>query len=103
MKKTMANVTHLVRLATIGTATASLSIAGMIPPAQSAVPTCVQTRLSDGRFSDTVTVTNRCSTTQRVKALWAFGTDSPCYQLRPNYYFTSTRSYPARFDGLRAC
>ncbi len=102
MKKTIANVTHLVRLAAIGTATASLSVAGMISPAQAAVPTCVETELNDGT-SDTVIVTNRCSTTQRVKVLWAFGTDSACYQLRPYDYLKSTRPYPARFDGLRAC
>jgi hypothetical protein len=105
MKKTMANVTHLVRLAAIGTATASLSVAGMIPPAHASasVPTCIKVSINKGIITQTATVTNRCSTTYRVKVIWAYAPDSPCVQLPRNYYFKSTAAITARFDGLKSC
>jgi hypothetical protein len=104
MNKTVANVTHLVRLAAIGTATASLAVGGMIPPAQAAVPTCVVPQVTKIGSNWKVKVTNKCSSTYRVKVIWAFALDSPCYQLPPGYYFTSSRSgILVAFDGLKSC
>jgi hypothetical protein len=105
MKTTMANVTHLVRLAAIGTATASLSVAGMIPSAHASatIPTCVKVSINKGTITQTATVTNRCTKTYRVKVIWAFAPDSSCVQLPPNYYFQSKAPITARFDGLKSC
>ncbi|BAZ12504.1 hypothetical protein NIES4071_43350 [Calothrix sp. NIES-4071] len=105
MNKAIAKVTHLVRLAAIGTAATSLSLVGAVPPSLAApAPTCVSTRRSTGRASQTVRVTNDCKTTQRVKVLWAFGFDSACNTLAPGTSFSHTvvgRS--PRFDGLKKC
>ncbi len=104
MNKTIANVTHLIRLAAIGTAATSLSLVGMVPPSFAApAPTCVSARRTTSGLNQTVRVTNGCNTTQRVKVLWAFGPDSACNTLAPGGSFSSTRGRLPRFDGLEKC
>jgi len=46
-----------------------------------------------GLFYQSVFVTNGCPTTQRVKVLWAFATDSACHSISPGTtYAASTAS-----------
>ena len=73
------------------------------PASASVPPSCVTTSLFDGSTYDRVTVTNRCSTGRRVKVVWAYDTDSPCYYLSPGGGFSSLRYYPIRFAGLQNC
>lgn len=50
-----------------------------------------------------VDVKNNCSSTQRVKVLWAFGPDSSCNVLKPGQSFRDSSGGAARFDGLSKC
>jgi hypothetical protein len=104
MNKTIAKVTHLVRLAAIGTAATSLSLVSAVPPSLAApAPTCVSAKRTTSGLNQTVRVTNGCPTTQRVKVLWAFGLDSACTTLAPRRSFSSTVGRLPRFDGLAKC
>ena len=104
MNKTIAKITHLVRLAAIGTAATSLSLVSTVPASFAApAPTCVSPRRTTSGLNQTVTVTNNCSTTQRVKVLWAFGPDSACTVVNSKGGFSSRRGRLPRFDGLERC
>ncbi|NGO70159.1 hypothetical protein [Streptomyces boncukensis] len=63
-------------------------------------PSCVKSKKVGTRKYK---VTNRCKKTKRVKLVWAFASDTKCYDLKPNYYFTSKRGWPARYDGIKSC
>lgn len=64
-------------------------------------PSCVDVNVL-GTGTDAV-VTNNCSTTERVKVVWAFGGDSACTTLRPGYQFDDSAGFTARFDRLESC
>jgi hypothetical protein len=66
-------------------------------------PSCVQTFLRDEGYWDSLTVTNRCRTTQRVKVVLAYARDSACTSILPNYYVVFRWGYPGRFDRLESC
>jgi len=62
-------------------------------------PSCV-TSSGSGR---TVVVTNGCSTTQRVKVVFAFAQDGGCTTYRPGQSIRWTGALLARFDRLESC
>lgn len=65
------------------------------------VPDCVSvTKLSDR----TVRVHNGCGLTKKVKVIWAFAPDGPCWTMAAGDTKHETSYYPsARFDGLESC
>lgn len=97
------NFVKLSRMAALSTAAASLVLVGTVPRSAAAVPNCVTTRLDDRGFYDYLSVTNGCSTTQRVKVVLAFMTDIPCQTLRPGQTMAYRWGYPGRFDRLQSC
>jgi hypothetical protein len=50
-----------------------------------------------------VEVKNNCSSTQRVKVIWAWGPDSSCNIMKPGATIRDSSGGAARFDGLRKC
>jgi len=99
----------IVALGTTGLAVAGLSLAAAatpLAPAPSAsaatAPNCITTVAKSG-FYDSVTVTNGCSSTYRVKAIFANGPDGTCTTLRAGYQYTSTTGAAGRFDRLDLC
>lgn len=92
-----------VAAAALTLAAGGAAVATAPPAAAAAAPACVWSHLSDGRWSDTVTVYNQCARSVRVKVVWANATDSSCWYLRPGSGFTSTKGYPARYAGLSTC
>jgi len=99
----------IVALGTTGLAVAGLSLAATatpLAPAPSAsaatAPTCITTVAHSG-FKDTVTVTNECSSTYRVKAIFAHGYDGTCTTLRPGYHYTSGTGAFGKFDRMDLC
>lgn len=67
-------------------------------------PTCVDvTKQGRSKGFPYVDVKNNCSTTQRVKAIWAWSSDSSCNTLRPGQSFRDSSGIAAEFDGLRKC
>ena len=78
----------------------SLEQRAVSPEQQVIPPRCVEGHESHG---DTVTVSNKCNTAQRVKVLVAFGPDSACTNVAA--YRSFKYSYPSfgRFDGLQRC
>lgn len=83
--------------------TAGMSVAAAPAAFAGTAPSCISTSVRDGSASDTVTVTNNCNSAYRLKVIWAYDTDGPCTYTPSGYYFTSTRAYPARFDGVVTC
>ncbi|MHC0432295.1 hypothetical protein ACX6XY_19225 [Streptomyces sp. O3] len=77
--------------AAAGSGSGSISALGL--------PGCMDL-IVDGR---TVRVYNWCSTTKYVKIYWAYASDTSCTGVKPNYVFTSKRSWPARFDKADTC
>jgi hypothetical protein len=69
------------------------------------VPRCVTTRQRADFPSRYVDVVNHCVRTHRVKAIIAFGFDSPCHELSGLGVdgFTHTYGWAGRFDGLVFC
>lgn len=82
----------------LGTTQAMAETANAVRPA-AAAPNCVHSS-GTGR---TVTVTNTCSTTQRVKVIFAFAQDGACFTYRPGQSVRWTGALLARFDGLVRC
>ncbi|MFF2851960.1 hypothetical protein ACFVT5_37345 [Streptomyces sp. NPDC058001] len=69
-----------------------------------ALPTCIEAFVNKGTITQTAYVYNWCSSTYRVKVIWAWGADSECTSLRPNYVFThKVPITPRKFDGVVAC
>lgn len=96
------------KLVAAGAATA-LALGGLIVAPSAAVaataPTCVSVVSYDNSWWKpkwTVKIRNNCSTTQRVKIIWARAADTACTQLRPGQTLTSSR-YTGWFDGIRKC
>jgi hypothetical protein len=50
-----------------------------------------------------VEVKNNCSSTQRVKVIWAWGPDSSCNTMKPGATIRDSSGGAAKFDGLRKC
>jgi hypothetical protein len=48
-------------------------------------------------------VTNRCSSTQRVKVIFAFARDGACFTYSPGQSVRWTGAPQAQFDGLVRC
>src|SRR5919199_692565 len=88
------------RMVAICTATASLSLVSIVSPSSAAklAPNCVKASLNDSGFTDYITVTNTCKTTQRVKIVIAYLPDIACTSLKPGYYVKAHWGYPGRFD-----
>lgn len=86
-------------LATSGTAHA----AAPTVRASAAAPTCVKVNVDKGTISKTAYVTNKCSTTKRVKVVWSFAPDSDCNTLKPGQKFKTKRGLAPQFDGLALC
>jgi hypothetical protein len=70
-------------------------------------PPCVTAGLDTrGIVTQTIHVRNGCAVQERVKAIVAFGFDSPCFILEPGSavaYAMDTSIPRAYFDGLEAC
>jgi len=79
----------------------TVTAVGAAPAFAGTAPSCVRSYTYNSGHS--VRVTNNCTRAYRVKAIWAYATDSPCTYLSPNHYFTSDKSWPARFDGVNLC
>ncbi|GGO53001.1 hypothetical protein GCM10012286_59340 [Streptomyces lasiicapitis] len=94
-------VTGLAVLAMTGTAHAAPSQGGA--QARAAAPSCVKVKVDKGIISQTAYVTNRCSTTKRVKVRWSFAPDSGCNTLKPGQKFKTKRGLAAQFDGVPLC
>ncbi|CAM5610339.1 MULTISPECIES: hypothetical protein [Streptomyces] len=71
--------------------------------ASAAAPTCVKVTVDKGTISKTAYVTNKCSTTKRVKVVWSFAPDSDCNTLKPGQKFKTKRGLAPQFDGLALC
>ena len=69
-------------------ASASLDTLALAPSAAHAAPSCVNVRHTAGTFTQTVYVTNYCSSTVSF-VVHRVGPDSPCLHAAPGY----TRSY----------
>lgn len=72
-------------------------------PAQTRAPVCMLATTDNNLVTNWVDIYNDCGEEKRVKALIAFGPDSPCFHSFPG---TSDRhNFPrtARFDGLVLC
>ncbi len=82
----------------------TLAMAAVLPAWAASPPSCLKVSVDDNRRSDTVTVRNTCSTPYAVKVIWAHETDSQCEYLAARIdSFSSTRNWPARYDGLKLC
>lgn len=99
-------------LATIGVLSAGLVLtavpAAAAPSIQAtsaaaSVANCVKTQLNDDGYTDHLTVTNRCSSGQRVKVVIANGSDFACEFYNPDTARKYQWAYPGRFDGLKSC
>lgn len=67
-------------------------------------PTCVDvTKQGRSKGFPYVDVKNKCSSTQRVKVLWASAPDSSCNTLKPGQSFRDSTGVFGVFDGLRKC
>ncbi len=72
-------------------------------------PTCVTTRLGPIPVPDTyqdLWITNNCPIQVRVKAIWSWGSDSPCYAINSKVVVKSRHSNlvtGGKFDRLVAC
>ena len=83
---------------------AAFTLAMALPALAASPPSCLKVSVNDNRLSDTVTVRNTCSTPYAVKVIWAHETDSQCEYLAARIdSFSSTRNWPARYDGLKLC
>ncbi len=84
---------------------APASISAATPGIHTALsPTCVDvTKQGRSKGFPYVDVKNNCSSTQRVKAIWAWSSDSSCNTLRPGQSFRDSSGVAAVFDGLRKC
>jgi P pilus assembly chaperone PapD len=84
--------------------TAFMLAMAVLPASAASPPSCLKVSVDDNRRSDTVTVRNTCSTPYAVKVIWAHETDSQCEYLAASIdSFSSTRNWPARYDGLKLC
>lgn len=83
----------------LGLAAVALALFGSAHALAAAAPGCVHSS-GTGRK---VTVTNRCSSTQRVKVIFAFARDGACYTYSPGSAATWTGAVQAQFDGLQSC
>ncbi|MFD9175411.1 hypothetical protein ACFWDT_09835 [Streptomyces diastaticus] len=97
---TVVGLTGAAVLAMSGTAHAA-SAGGL--RASAAAPTCVKVTVDKGTISKTAYVTNKCSTTKRVKVVWSFAPDSDCNTLKPGQKFKTKRGLAPQFDGLALC
>ncbi|OKI21037.1 hypothetical protein A6A08_21945 [Nocardiopsis sp. TSRI0078] len=77
--------------------------AATAPQAAAAVPNCVDTDLDASGVEDTLTVTNNCSYSVRVKVVLAYETDLPCVTIRSGGSHYYGWYWPGRFDGLVSC
>jgi hypothetical protein len=83
---------------------AAFTLAMSLTASAASPPSCLKVSVDDNRLSDTVTVRNTCSTPHAVKVIWAHETDSQCEYLAARIdSFSSTRDWPARYDGLKSC
>ena len=90
--------------AAAGMAAFALTIALVLPAWAASPPSCLKVSVDDNRRSDTVTVRNTCSSPYHVKVIWAYETDSQCEYLAARIdSFSTTRNWPARYDGLKLC
>ncbi|WJV46905.1 hypothetical protein [Streptomyces flavofungini] len=89
--------TSLAVLAMTGTAHAAPA------QARAAAPSCVKVKVDKGIISQTAYVTNKCSSTKRVKVRWSFAPDSGCNTLKPGQKFKTKRGLAAQFDGVPLC
>ena len=83
----------------LGLAAGALALFGSAHVLAAAAPNCVHSS-GTGRK---VTVTNTCSSTQRVKVIFAFARDGACYTYSPGAAVTWTGAVQAQFDGLQSC
>lgn len=107
----MRNSSRVKRFVAVGVASAALltmsgtahaASAGGVQ-ASAAAPTCVKVNVDKGTISKTAYVTNKCSTTKRVKVVWSFAPDSDCNTLKPGQKFKTKRGLAPQFDGLALC
>jgi hypothetical protein len=97
-------VVGLLGLASPATAAAP-SAQSVITPVKTAVsPSCVDV-VKQGRSwgFPYVEVKNNCSTTQRVKIVWAYAPDSSCKIIKPGKTVRHSTGGLGKFDGLRKC
>lgn len=88
--------------ATTGTHAGPQAVGPMAVP-----PACVSATYKNppGPYQD-VYVHNHCPTSQRVKVIWAFATDSACHVIAAGNTYKDhhlNQNVIDRFDGLRAC
>lgn len=93
---------------------AALTIAAIAPVASTAhatvsitaaVPSCVKAVKSSHGVHRTVTVTNRCSRTYRVKIAWNNRPDGPCRTLAPGPSYSESKNsvFGHPFQRLKSC
>lgn len=67
-------------------------------------PTCVkETKTGHSWGFPYAIIKNTCSTTQRVKIIWAFAPDSPCKTLKPGATYRDSTGALGEFDGIKKC
>lgn len=85
-----------------------LGSAVVVAPAASAAssaPSCVKVQKlgRDWAGFPGVKVTNNCSTTKRVKVVWAYAPDSECIILAKGKSKTHRTGVAGKFDGVFSC
>ena len=94
------NFVKLTRMAAIGTAAASVTLVGIVPPTFAAplAPSCIRITSQSSR---SIRVNNTCGTQKRVKVVLAFAPDKACTAINPGQ---NTLSWiVGRFDKLESC
>ncbi|MFC7979358.1 hypothetical protein ACFUT3_29515 [Streptomyces cinereoruber] len=71
--------------------------------AMASPPSCVGVEIFTHTFSREALVLNNCSSSQRVKVLWAYAADSTCMVIPAGSARSDSAAKPNRFDGLVAC
>lgn len=105
MSKTIAQkLICLLQISALSLTTSALPLLSVVEPAQAqAVPSCMNTVTWTSGLRRYVRVRNNCSTTQRVRIIWAFATDGACITYLRGRQVTAYRLRPAVFAGLRRC
>ena len=68
-------------------------------------PSCVKVIKQDKEWGvfPRVTIRNDCSTSQRVKIIWAWAPDSSCQQLGVGQTYRHSTGAAGQFDGIARC
>ncbi|MDT0495106.1 hypothetical protein RM717_31920 [Streptomyces griseus] len=87
----------------LGVSNAPAFAAGTGEVGTQAVPSCVGVEIFTHTFTREAVVMNNCSSSQRVKVLWAYAADSSCMIIPAKSARSDTAVKPNRFDGLVSC